>query len=282
MPDGWQLAGAWFGHARAGDVEVREAAAALPSRLVARIAGGIARAVQQDRIAADRRAARVEARVAVLPHVHAVGDEQRFQDVVRAAERRARASRRRRTPGSTVGVARVRCRRRAIPGDVEAAVVSGCRPGEDVVVQTGRRNRQRLRPVVPFVGRVGIPEHRVTKDIPCGVHGRLLPDRVEIPRSVDRHRREVGAGLVPGKARDRQIDAVQTTRVADVREWSAESDREAAGNQDLGQGRVVVDHVDMPNRGRKLDPFQARARALLPTLEVLQEGFPRPTSLLAR
>src|SRR5207253_185165 len=104
-------------------------------------------------------------------------------------------------------------RRRAVEGDVDPPVVAGCRPSEDVVVEPGGRNRHRLRPCLALASGEAVLQNGVAGDLPAGVDRRLLPDGVEVPRLVDGHRREVGAGLEAGEARHWQVDAVETARV---------------------------------------------------------------------
>ena len=84
----------------------------------------------------------------------------------------------------------------------------------------------------------------------AAVHRRLLPDRVEVAGLIDRQRREVAAGALAGaEVRDREVDAVEAARIADVRDRRSERDREAAGDQDLAEAAVVVDDVDVTYRG---------------------------------
>ena len=141
---------------------------------------------------------------------------------------------------------------RAVPRDVDAAVVAGRRPGVNVVREARRRDLDRRRPVVPLVGRVRVHQRAVAGDLRRGVVRRLLPDGVEVARLVDRERREVAAGadgVRSAEIGDRKVDAVQAARIADVRKRRAECDREAARDPDLAQAAVVVDDVDVLDRG---------------------------------
>ncbi len=54
--------------------------------------------------------------------------------------------------------------RRAVPGDVDAPVVTGGRPGEHVVRETRRRDLNRLRPCRPLVRRVRVHQRGVAGD----------------------------------------------------------------------------------------------------------------------
>jgi hypothetical protein len=86
----------------------------------------------------------------------------------------------------------------------------------------------------------------------------LLPHGVEIASFVNRHRREIPAGLVRrAKVRHRQINAIQAAWIAYIWNRRAKRHREAAADQNSVQQRIIVDDENMLNRVRGWKVFEA-------------------------
>src|SRR5207237_5609470 len=98
---------------------------------------------------------------------------------------------------------------------------------------------------VSLISRIGILKRDVTRDDSRGSR-RFLPDRVKVAGLIDRHRWKISSGL-GGRAqvRHEHVGAVRAARVAHVRDRRPERDREAAPDQDLIQGGVIMDNKDM-------------------------------------
>src|SRR5207244_1059670 len=109
---------------------------------------------------------------------------------------------------------------RAVPGDVHTSIVSSYGPGKDVVVE-GAHGRTRCLnlnwrgPRVALIGGKRVREHGVADHLTAVIDRCLLPHGVEIASFVNRHRREIPAGLVRrAEIHHRQINALQPAWIA--------------------------------------------------------------------
>src|SRR6266446_4643848 len=161
-------------------------------------------------------------------------------------------------PGAGVGaVRRIRGDAgRAVPSDIYTSIVSSYGPGKYVVME-GAHGRTRCLnlnwsgPGVALIGGKRVLEHGVADHLTAVIDRCLLPHGVEIASFVNRHRREIRAGLVRrAKVRHRQINAIQAAWIAYVGNWWTKRHREAATDQNPVQERIIMDDEDMLNRCR--------------------------------
>ena len=163
------------------------------------------------------------------------------------------------------GVIRIGKPGRSIPGNVDPAIVPRSHPRENIIVQgaDGRSrgvHREWSGPGIPLIRRVGVFQHGVADHVPICIQRSLLPNGVKISCLVDRHGRKISTRPdVRTEILDQKIRAIQAAGITDIGRGDTKIHRETTPHANLIQSGVIMDYVDVLDRGRQRgEPAQPR------------------------